>query len=104
MAAGKALLIVVFGFAMGFMHGQINPFSTASRVPQSASREKGQKMKININVGGKAVTATLVDNATAKDFASVLPLTMSMKDLFGREKYAALPKALSDKGPRSTRY
>ncbi len=29
-------------------------------------------------------------DATAKDFASVLPLTMSMKDLCGREKYASL--------------
>jgi hypothetical protein len=27
-----------------------------------------------------------------------------MKDLFGREKYAALPRALSEDGPRSNRY
>jgi hypothetical protein len=61
-------------------------------------------MKINMNVGGKAVTATLVDNATAKDFASVLPLTMAMKDLFGREKYASLPRTLSERAPRKQRY
>jgi hypothetical protein len=27
-----------------------------------------------------------------------------MKDLFGREKYANLPKALSENGPRTTSY
>ena|SRR5436190_4590715 len=61
-------------------------------------------MKINIKIGGKTVRATLADNATARNFVSVVPLTLSMKDLFGREKYAALPKALSEKGPRSSRY
>jgi len=57
-------------------------------------------MKLKIQLAGKAVTATLADNATARDFLSVLPLDLRMKDLFGREKYAPLPKALSEKGPK----
>ena len=61
-------------------------------------------MKIKINIGGKTLTAILADNATARDFASVLPLTVSMKDLFGREKYGDLPKALSENGPRKNKY
>jgi len=61
-------------------------------------------VKININVFGKTVTATLMDNPTAKDFVSLLPLTMSMKDLFGREKFGHLQKALSEKGPRTNTY
>jgi hypothetical protein len=61
-------------------------------------------MKINIKVGGKILTATLADNATAQDFVSVLPLKVSMNDLFGREKYVNLPKALSEKGSRTKRY
>jgi len=61
-------------------------------------------MKINIRVGGKVLTANLSDNATARDFASVLPLKVSMNDLFGREKYGDLPKGLSEHGPRKTRY
>jgi len=61
-------------------------------------------MKINIRLGGKILTATLADNATAQDFISVLPLKVSMNDLFGREKYANLPKALSENGPRTKRY
>lgn len=61
-------------------------------------------MKIKINIGGKVLTATLADNATARDFVSLLPLSVSMNDLFGREKYSDLPKALSGDGPRKNRY
>ena len=61
-------------------------------------------MKINIKIGGKTVTATVVDNETARNFISLLPLNLSMKDLFGREKFGNLPKALSEKGPRTHSY
>lgn len=61
-------------------------------------------MKIKINIGGKTLTASLADNKTARDFASVLPLNVTMNDLFGREKYGDLPKALSENGPRKNRY
>jgi len=61
-------------------------------------------MKINIRIGGKILGAVVADNATARDFISVLPLNVSMKDLFGREKYGDLPKALSEKGPRKSKY
>jgi hypothetical protein len=61
-------------------------------------------MKISIKIGGKTLTATLADNPTARDFVSLLPLNLSMDDLFGREKYGNLPKALSEKGPRTHRY
>ena len=61
-------------------------------------------MKINIKIGDKVLTASLADNATARDFVSLLPLNLSMNDLFGREKYGDLPKPLSEKGPRENRY
>ena len=43
-----------------------------SLITQRASSEGIQNMKININVSGKTVTATLMDNPTAKDFVSLL--------------------------------
>ena len=61
-------------------------------------------MKININIGGKILTANVLDNETAQDFVSLLPLNVSMNDLFGREKYGDLPKALSENSPRKNRY
>ena len=75
-----------------------------SLIPQRASSEGTQNMKINIKVSGKTVTAKLMDNPTARDFASLLPLNMSMKDLFGREKFSHLQKALSENGPRTNTY
>jgi hypothetical protein len=61
-------------------------------------------MKININIGGKILTANVLDNETAQDFVSLLPLNVSMNDLFGREKYGDLTKALSENSPRKNRY
>jgi hypothetical protein len=61
-------------------------------------------VKISIKIGGKILTATLVDNQTARDFLSLLPLNLSMDDLFGREKYGTFPKALSEKDPRNLSY
>jgi hypothetical protein len=61
-------------------------------------------VKIRIGVADKVIIATVADNPTARDFVSLLPLSVSMDDLFGREKYADLPKALSENGPRKNTY
>jgi hypothetical protein len=61
-------------------------------------------MKINITLGDTRLAASFADNETARDFVSILPMKMSMKDLFGREKYGDLPKALSKKSSSKTRY
>lgn len=82
--------------------GPINGGNASS--PDQASSERSQSVKINIKIAGKIVIATLVNNETARDFISVLPLRLSMDDLFGREKFGNLPKALSEKGPRRHSY
>src|SRR5947209_17452717 len=61
-------------------------------------------MKINIRASGKTVTATVLDNPTARDFVSLLPLKLTMNDLLGREKFGHLQKALSEKGPKRNTY
>jgi len=61
-------------------------------------------VKIRIQTANKQIIATLANNETARDFASVLPLKVSMNDLLGREKYGDLAKALSEKGPGQSRY
>lgn len=66
---------------------------------------KDNVMKIRLKIDGKApVTATLTDNPASRDFASLLPLKLTMKDLFGREKYAHLPRPISDAAPRTETY
>ena len=60
-------------------------------------------MRIRVTSGETVLDATLDDNATARDFASLLPLTLQMDDLFKREKYGRLPRPLTAGGePRSS--
>jgi predicted small lipoprotein YifL len=58
--------------------------------------EEASKMKISLAIGDTVFTATMIDNETTRDFVSLLPLTLQMNDLFSREKYAHLPRAISE--------
>ncbi|WP_448229937.1 cyclophilin-like fold protein [Pseudoxanthomonas mexicana] len=55
-------------------------------------------MKIRLIVGEQVATATLYDNATARDFASLLPLTLTMADYDTIERVSDLPRKLSTQG------
>jgi hypothetical protein len=61
-------------------------------------------MRMTLTVAGQVVTATLLDGAAARDFASLLPMTLTMKDLFKREKFGHLPRALSRGGKGARTY
>ena len=68
------------------------------------SRHIASAMRVRITVGGKSVVATLVNSEAARDFASLLPLTLWMNDLFRREKFAPLPRGISEQGTRTHDY
>jgi hypothetical protein len=55
-------------------------------------------MKISIKVQDKVITATLADNATARDFASLLPMTVTLGDYASTEKVSDLPRRLLTDG------
>jgi len=59
-------------------------------------------MPIRLTIDGRTATATLNDTPTARDFTSVLPLTLDMNDLFGREKPGQLPRPLATGEGQST--
>jgi hypothetical protein len=60
-------------------------------------------MKIRMNVEGTVITATLDDNATSRDFVSLLPLSLTLQDYAATEKISDLPKRLSTAGaPRGS--
>ena len=61
-------------------------------------------MKIRLQVGTTPLTATLLDSKASRDFASLLPLTITMNDLFRREKYGHLPRPISGEGRRAHAY
>ena len=70
-----------------------NPGGEEPGVP-GESGENDNNMKINIKVGSANFTATLADNATAKAFKALLPMTVGMSEHAGNEKYYDLPNAL----------
>jgi hypothetical protein len=72
----------------------------AAATPSPEVRE----MKLRLTIGSRALTATLLASETSRDFASLLPLTLTMNDLFGREKYGHLPRPLSGGGNRAHVY
>ena len=53
---------------------------------------------IKITIADTVVTARLADNATARDLAAQLPLTLTFKDFNQVEKIATLPRRLSMDG------
>ena len=52
-------------------------------------------MKIRLDVDGTSLTATLDDSEAARDFASLLPLTLTLADYASTEKISDLPRKLS---------
>ena len=61
-------------------------------------------MKIKLRIKDKVLIATLTKSKTTQDFVSLLPLTLTMDDLFGREKFGHLPRAISEGGERTHNY
>ena len=53
-----------------------------------------------MTVGERRFAITLTDNAAARAFAELLPLTLDMAELNGNEKTVSLPKALPTNASR----
>ena len=59
-------------------------------------------MKIRLTVDGQVATATLHDNASARDFAALLPLSLTLTDYARVERIADLPRRLTRGRAEST--
>jgi hypothetical protein len=85
-----AFLIMVFAF------------TTRTAFGQEGGGISGKRLRIT--VGNTVLTARLIDNETARDFLSLLPMTLRASDYISREKYWHLPRALAAKGERENEY
>jgi hypothetical protein len=98
-----AALAVAFALALGLMAYGAADGTSAAAANSQTSATTATSTKILIRIGARTLTATVARNATARDFVSLLPLTLRMSDLFGREKAGPLPRALARGGrPRHT--
>lgn len=66
-------------------------------VPAEAE-QKAPVVAIRIDVEGRSITATLEESETARDFASLLPLELTLTDYAETEKIGDLPRRLSTEG------
>jgi len=75
-----------------------NTPAVAGDSPVAMSTSPASGTPFRVIVGDTTLTGHLFDNATARDLASQLPLTLSFRDLNGVEKTAPLPAKLSIDG------
>lgn len=98
--AKKRLTLLALALAMSLNQtacgaGKSTVGSTPPAQTKEVSNKKAQDMKIRITLGEKVVTATLLDSETARDFVSLLPLTLVLEDHARTEKISNLPRKLS---------
>src|SRR5437879_8659360 len=74
------------------------------RANVTASQKVVSTMKIRLKVGATPLTAALFESEASRDFASLLPLTLTMNDLFRREEYGHLPRPIAEEGRRGHTY
>ena len=65
--------------------------------PAFGQAEKAM-MKIECAFSDHVLTASLYDNPSARDFASMLPLELTIEDYSNNEKIAYLPRKLTEDG------
>jgi hypothetical protein len=101
--ANKKLTFLALALAM-FLNqiacgaGKDTVGSTPRAQTNEVSNKRAGDMKIRIKIVEKVVTATLTGSEAARDFVSLLPLTLTLEDYNKTEKISDLPKRLSAKG------
>jgi hypothetical protein len=70
-----------------------------AQTPRDATSHQDEtSMRIRIEFNGANMTATLYDNPSARDLASMLPLDLTIDDYSTNEKIAYLPRKLTEEG------
>jgi hypothetical protein len=91
-----SLAMAVSYAACGAEKGTAKATAPAPAGPTSA--EQASTMKLRLKTGDKVITATLMDNATSRDFVSLLPMSVTLDDYAATEKISYLQRKLSSEG------
>lgn len=96
--AWRATLMLLASACLGL--AACSPGDSVAQPPatDASAPPKTLPMKIRLTVDGQSATATLYDNATARDFAALLPLSLTMEDYVTIERVSNLPRKLSTQG------
>ncbi|MDO5852828.1 MAG: cyclophilin-like fold protein [Thermoplasmata archaeon] len=100
-AAVAAVLVCAGAWvALSGNGGDTSPGETAPDTEPEDTEETDTVTKILMTVGDETFTITLADTDAAHEFASMLPMTLSMSDLNWNEKYAYLDTSLTASSSR----
>lgn len=95
------LLVTLFSFAACGKDDELPllPKEPANETPDENDDDQNgendnQNNKINLNIGEYVFAVTLYDNASAKAFKALLPLSVTMNEMNGNEKYHYLSVSL----------
>jgi hypothetical protein len=72
----------------------IGAFAVVSHATAQTSTAAERSKQIQLKIGSKTFIATLEENATAAAFKALLPMTVTMSELNGNEKYFRLSRNL----------
>lgn len=91
-----AALWATLGVAAPYhVQGSLAPQHTPE---QAVLLDEASTVKINIRAADRVIPATLNDSKAAQDFASLLPLSLTLEDHASTEKISDLPRRLSTDG------
>lgn len=79
---------------LGLLTVMLVPGSYATLKGAASASSKRENTAMWMTVGEHRFAIALADNAAARAFVTLLPLTLQMSDLNRNEKYAPLPQAL----------
>ena len=103
--AGRCFGALLFSALVTLVACAFAPAAHADIRPKEATVSKMQKMskiqkvyKIQIELDGAVIVATLDDSPTVRDFIARLPLTIKLEDYAFTEKVGFLPDKLSTEG------
>jgi hypothetical protein len=92
-----AALWATFGVAAPFS-GHDGSLAPQHPPVQAVLLDEASTVKINIRIEDRVIPATLNGSKAAQDFASLLPLSLTLEDYASTEKISDLPKRLSTDG------
>jgi hypothetical protein len=78
--------------------GALVPSSSRAQAGSVADSQEPTDMRVRFTFNDLTMTAVLQDNASARDFFSMLPLELAISDFGHNEKIAYLPRKLIEDG------
>ncbi|MGO7049953.1 MFS transporter (plasmid) [Rhizobium leguminosarum] len=83
---------------LGIGAAMIVPNAGLGQQPAQVNGNSSTAVRVRFTFGDSTMTATLNDSPSAGDFASMLPLDLTIEDYSHNEKIVRLPRKLTDEG------